>query len=49
MFLNCCCKLKDDDLHEPLHNLYCFHCGIYFESVKELENHIKKLHNIKNK
>lgn len=49
MFLNCCCKLKDDDLHEPIHNLYCFQCGTYFSSVKELEEHKKKVHKTKDK
>ena len=49
MFLNCCCKLKDDDLHEPTHNLYCFQCGTYFSSVKELEEHKKKVHKTKDK
>jgi len=41
----CCsyCK-KKDDLKTPLHNLYCFNCGKYFNSEKELEDHQKKYH-----
>ncbi len=44
----CCsyCK-KNDNLSEPLHNLYCFECGKYFNSVKELKYHQKKSHNKK--
>ena len=38
MCLNCCCKLKDDDIRIPIHNLYCFECGRYFKTVKELED-----------
>ena len=47
MCLNCCCKLKDDDIRIPVpsHNLYCFECGRYFKTVKELKN--KKKKNIK--
>ena len=49
MFLNCCCKLKEDNLREPIHKLYCFQCGTYFKSVKELEEHKKKVHKTSNK
>ena len=47
MCLNCCCKLKDDDMRMPIHNLYCFECGRYFKTVKELEEHKKKEHKIR--
>ena len=41
----CCsyCK-KNDNLREPLQNLYCFNCGKYFNSVEELKDHQKKYH-----
>lgn len=48
MCLNCCCKLKDDDIRIPIYNLYCFECGSYFKTVEELEKH-KKKHQINNK
>ena len=46
----CCgyCK-KKDDLRNPLYNLYCFDCGSYFNSVKELEAHRKIVHKDKYK
>ena len=43
--LCCSCCKKDDNLREPLHNLYCFECGKYFKTVKELRDHQKKYHN----
>ena len=46
MCFKCCCKLKDD-IREPIHNLYCFECGKYFRTVKELEEHKKKEHKIR--
>ena len=46
--LCCSCCKKGDNLREPLHNLYCFECGKYFKTVKELNDHQKKYHN-KNK
>lgn len=43
MCLNCCCKLKDDDIRIPIYNLYCFECGSYFKTVEELEKHKKNI------
>ena len=44
----CCGYCKKDDMREPLHNLYCFECGKYFKTVKELKDHQKKYHNKNN-